>query len=386
MYEIPLTETTLDEEEVDAATRVLRSKWLTMGEEVAAFEREFAAALGCRHAVAVANGTVGLEIAYQAAGVGPGDEVLLPSITFIACLNAARRIGARPILVDVTSEDDLTMSPEDLQRKMTPHGRIVVPMAHSGFCPDMASIRSVAVENAAVIVEDACHGPLAELDGRKIGTFGTAGTWSFFGNKNMTTGEGGMITTDDEEFASECRLLRSHGITKPTWDRARGHASSYDVACVGTNARLDEVRAAIGRVQLRKLPAATAARARVAGKLRSEIEARRIPGLQIPFSRPRGTSAHHLFCVLLPEGVDRERIMEAMKARGVQTSIHYPPLHQFTATAKYFAALGGAADLPVTDRVAPRLLTLPLSPGFDAETCGRIAEALAGTVHAVRHP
>ncbi len=377
MFEIPLTTTTLDEEEVEAAVRVLRSKWLTMGEEVAAFEGEFAVAMGSRHAVAVSNGTTALEIAYEVAGFGPDDEVILPSITFVACLNGLRRLGVVAVLADVASEDDLTINVQDVARKITPRTRGIVSMPHAGFCPAMAELEALAHDRGLVLIEDACHAPLAELDGRKIGTFGRAATWSFFGNKNMTTGEGGMITTDDEGFAARCRLIRSHGITRTTWDRARGHSHDYDVACVGTNARMDEIRAAIGRVQLRKLPGATQDRARVAGVIRRLMEDARIPGLGVPYSRPRGTSAHHLFCVLLPVGADRRAVMTAMKEVGVQTSIHYPPLHRFGSTAPFFQTTGRAVDLPVTEAVEARILTLPLGPAMSEAECGRVVEALA---------
>ncbi|CAN5410191.1 DegT/DnrJ/EryC1/StrS aminotransferase family protein [soil metagenome] len=376
MFEIPLTETTLDEEEVEAATRVLRSKWLTMGAEVAAFESEFAFALGARHAIAVSNGTVALEICYRVAGIQPGDEVLLPAITFVACYNAARLLGAKPVLVDVTSEQDWTISPDDLKKKITDRSRLIVPMAHGGFCPAMNQLVAIAKASKARIVEDACHGPLAEVNGKKIGTFGLASTWSFFGNKNMTTGEGGMITTDDDAFAAECRLLRSHGITKTTWDRAQGHSFSYDVARVGTNARMDEIRAAIGRVQLRKLAAATEARARNAALLRKAIESEQIEGLIIPFTNHPGNSAHHLFCVLLPKASDRNAVMTSLKNEGIQTSIHYPPLNAFSATREYFAQNGGPDSLPVTDAIAPRILTLPLSPSMTDGQIGRVAEGL----------
>lgn len=376
MFEIPLTDTTLGEEEVEAATRVLRSKWLTMGAEVDAFEREFAAAIGCLHAIAVANGTVALEIVYTAADVGPGCDVIMPAITFIASLNAARRLGARAVLADITSEDDLTISVASVREKLSPATRLIVPMPHGGYCPDMTALTALARERNVAIVEDACHAPLAQLERRCIGTFGLAGTWSFFGNKNMTTGEGGMITTDDNHLAAQCRLLRSHGITKTTWDRARGHASQYDVAAVGTNARMDEVRAAIGRVQLRKLPAANEARTRAAAMLREMITDARIDDLVIPGANPRGTPVHHLFCVLLPRSAQRDTVMERMKQHGVQTSIHYPPLHSFSGTREYFAGAGGTQNLPVTDRVAPRLMTLPLSPHFTAEQCRRIVSAL----------
>jgi dTDP-4-amino-4,6-dideoxygalactose transaminase len=379
VFEIPLTETTLDEQEVEAATRVLRSKWLTMGAEVAAFEREFAAAIGTRHAVAVSNGTTALEIAYRAAGVGPGDEVLIPAVTFIACFNAARQVGARPVLVDVTSEQDWTISVLDLAAKITDRTRLVVPMAHAGYPPDMEGILRWSLKRGLKVIEDACHGPMAEIAGTRVGAFGLAGTWSFFGNKNMTTGEGGMITTNDDDVAAFARLARSHGISRPTWDRAAGHAFDYDVEMVGTNARLDEVRAAIGRVQLGKLTTANAGRAAAAADLRARLQ--EIPGLVIPYAKHRGMSAHHLFCVLLPEGTDRRAVMTGMREQGIQTSIHYPPLHQFSSTARWFAEHGGAEHLPIAERIGPRILTLPLAPSQTAETNQRISEALATLLH-----
>jgi len=380
MYEIPLTETTLDEEEVEAATAVLRGKWLTMGEEVAAFEAEFAAALGAKHAVAVANGTVALEIVYRAIGLKAGDEIILPSITFIACFNAARLLGAVPVLADVQSESDLTLSPTSVLARLTPRTRAVVSMPHAGYAPDMQVLRQICTDRSIALVEDACHAPLARVDGKPIGTFGDASTWSFFGNKNMTTGEGGMITTDRDDVAATCRLLRSHGITRPTWDRVRGHAFAYDVAVCGTNGRMDEIRAAIGRVQLRKLAGANAARTRCASRLRELIDAQHIPGLMIPFGSPRGTPTPHVFLVLLPDGARREAVMAGMKDRGVQTSIHYPPLYSFTATREFFGERDWATELPVSARIAERILTLPLAPGFSDDVLERVANALAAVL------
>lgn len=375
MFQIPLTTTTLGEEEAQAAAQVVRSGWVTMGQEVQAFEAEFAAALGTRHAVAVSNGTAALEIAYRAAGLGPGDEVLLPAITFVACLNAARLVGATPVLVDVTSETDWTISIADLRRKLTPRSKVVVPMAHGGYPPDMEALMQLAAERGFRVVEDACHAPLASLGGRKLGGFGLAGTWSFFGNKNMTTGEGGMITTNDDAVAAHCRLLRSHGITRPTWDRAQGHAFDYDVAETGTNARLDEVRAAIGRVQLRRLPAHTRARASAFSDLAMRIGS--IPQLQIPHQAPRGERVHHLFSVLLPANCSRLAVMTSLKERGVQTSIHYPPLDGFTSTAEMHDDA-----LVVTRSVAPRILTLPLGPAQTAEQNEYVADALRKALEA----
>ncbi len=375
MYRIPLSDTVIGEEEIEAATRVLRSGWLTMGREVEAFEEEFARKLHCKHAVAVANASVALELSLWASGIGPGDEVILPSITFIACLNAVRRAGATPVLADVTSELDLTISPEDIQRKVSAKTRAVMTMPHSGYCPDMEAIVKICEENDLVLIEDSCHAPLAHIDGKYIGTFGKCGCWSFFGNKNMTTGEGGMITTDDDELAEQLRLLRNHGLTKPTWSRAQGSAGMYDVARPGTNARMDEIRAAIGRVQLSKLEGLNQKRKVVAENLR--VGLKDLKGLVVPFDAPRGTPVHHIFVVLLPEGINRDDFRQDLAEQGIQTSIHYIPLDRFAETRSLFEGCGRSSDLPVTRAIENRIVTLPLGPTMSKDQCHEVVEMVS---------
>jgi dTDP-4-amino-4,6-dideoxygalactose transaminase len=378
MDPIRLTDVTIGEEEIAAVARVLRSGWLTMGPEVEAFEREFAAALGAPHAIAVASGTAALRLAYQVCGLKAGDAFALPALTFIATLATGLQLGARPVLIDCAGEDDLTLSGEDLARKLTPDVKLIVTMPYGGFPPDMAAIGALAEARGIPVVEDACHAPLARLAGRCLGTLGAAGCFSFFSNKNMATGEGGMIVTGDGALAERLRRLRSHGMTTVTWDRERGHAADYDVLEIGDNCRMDELRAAVGREQLKKLPSANAARARAAAGLRARLLALAIPGLSIPFSAPRGEPAHHLFVVLLPPGTDRAAFREAMRARGIQTSVHYPPLHRFTAVRDLW--LGGPdaaqASLPVLSRLQDRLVTLPLGPMLTAAHLDRIAQAV----------
>ncbi|MFO0607486.1 MAG: DegT/DnrJ/EryC1/StrS family aminotransferase [Polyangiales bacterium] len=380
-WQIPLTDVTLGEEEAEAAAEVVRSGWLTQGERVAAFEREFAAMVGVAHAVAVNNCTVGLELAYAAAGVGPGDEVVVPALTFVATANAARRLGATPVFADVASPDDLCVSPADVAAKVTPRTRAVVAVHYAGFAADVAGLRAALDARGAThvpVVEDCAHAPgaLARDGGARCGALGRVAAFSFFSNKNMTTGEGGMVTTGDADVAAALRLLRSHGMTTVTWDRHRGHAFTYDVARVGTNARLDEVRAAIGRVQLRKLAAANARRAEAVAWYREAAAAR---GLEVPFTKGAyGDGAHHLFVVLLPEGTDRPKLMAAMREAGVQTSVHYPPTHRFTAYADV------PVTLPVTDAVAPRLLTLPLGPATTRAHVEHVMASLDGALAAAR--
>ncbi len=364
---IPLSETTLGEEEAQAAADVVRSGWLTQGERVAAFERAFASMVGAKHGIAVANCTLALEIALDVVGVRAGDEVIVPALTFVATANAVRRMGAVPVFADVESEDDLTLSPSDVARKVTEKTKAICPVHYAGWAADIDAIRALAP--GVAIVEDCAHAPGATLGERGCGTLGSVGAFSFFSNKNMTTGEGGMLTTDDDALAATLRLARAHGMTTSTLDRHRGHAFTYDVARVGTNARMDEIRAAIGAIQLRKLQGANEHRARCVAAYRERL--RSVRGLQIPFSSvTRGRSAHHLFVVLLPSDAERAAVMAGLRERGVQSSIHYPPTHRFTAYEQ------SAADVPVTDRVASRLLSLPLFATMSEEQVERVCAAL----------
>ena len=369
---VPLTDTTLDEKEIEAVAAVMRSGWLTMGREVENFEREFAGAIHMKHGVAVANGTAALHLAYETAGLAAGDEFCVPALTFVATMNAGLYLGAKPVLVDCASEDDLTISAEDLERKLTPRTRLIATVPYGGFPPDMDAIEALARDRAIPLVEDACHAPLALLGGRPIGSFGLSSTWSFYGNKNLTTGEGGMVLTNDPAAADRLRLLRSHGMSTGTYQRHHGDASRYDVEALGYNYRKDEIRAAIGRQQLLKLPVWTQRRAHCAALLRERLAPLQDRGLRIPFANPRGTPVHHIFVVLLPEGTNRWQFRQTLRERGVQTSFHYPALHTFTHTRNLF----GEVNLPVLDRVIDRLVTLPMGPHLDEEKIDLIGKAV----------
>jgi dTDP-4-amino-4,6-dideoxygalactose transaminase len=382
---VPLAETTLGEDEARAAADVVRSGWLTQGARVAAFESAFAAMVGVPHAVAVANCTVGLELAYDAVGVRPGDEVIVPALTFVATANAARRLGATPVFADVTSERDLAIAPADVARRLSPRTRAICAVHYGGFPADVDALRALARDAGVALIEDCAHAPGARHRGVACGALGDVAAFSFFSNKNLSTGEGGMVTTTRDDIAARVRLLRAHGMTTTTWDRHRGHAFSYDVAAVGTNARMDEIRAAIGLIQLGRLSAGNAARATCVAHYRARLAD--VPGLTIPFADRADTSdtsdtsntsngtdgttsAHHLFVVLLPPGTDREAVMTALRARGVQSSIHYPPTHRFSAYADSSPAL------PVTDAVFPRLLTLPLFSSMTTAQVDVVCDAL----------
>jgi len=302
----------------------------------------------------------------------------VPSLTFVATANAVRYTGATPVFADVSSADDLGLSPADVAARITPHTRALVVVHYGGYAADMPALLALAERHGLDVVEDVAHAPGATLDGRALGTWGRIGCFSFFANKNMTTGEGGMVTTGDDGLAERLRLLRSHGMTTLTWDRHRGHAFSYDVVAPGYNYRIDEIRAAIGRAQLARLAENNRRRALLDEAYRALLPAA-VPDLALPYAAPRGAPAYHLRPVLLPAGADRERFMTEMKARGIQTSIHYPPVHRFS----YYRRDDGPT-LPITEDVAAREVTLPLYPGLSPGDVEEVAAAAAEALAAAR--
>jgi dTDP-4-amino-4,6-dideoxygalactose transaminase len=375
-WRIPLADIDFGPEEESAVLEVLKSRWLTMGAVTQAFEAEFAAFLGVKHAFAVANGTAALHLACIAAGIGPGDEVVVPSLTFVASANAIRYTGATPIFADVESEQDLTVSTRSIAAKLSDRTRAIMVMHYGGYPCDMPAILALAKAHHLLVIEDAAHAAGSEINGRKMGVWGDVGCFSFFSNKNMTTGEGGMVVTDNDEFAERIRLSRSHGMTSLSWDRHQGHAWSYDVVALGYNYRIDEIRAALGREQLKKLAGNNAKRRQLTARYRERIE-ELAPQISVPFVQSRGVSACHLMPILLPAGFDRIAFMEHLKSQGVQTSIHYPPIHKFRI---YAGTENGNSRLPITEAVVEREVTLPLYPGMTEADVATVVDAVRGAL------
>jgi dTDP-4-amino-4,6-dideoxygalactose transaminase len=369
-WRVPLSDIEVDDELMAAAAETLRSGWWSMGPRVAEFEEAFAAYVGSRHAFAVSSGTSALHLALAACGCGPGDEVIVPSLTFVAAANTIRHAAAEPVFCDVRGVDDLNLDVASVEAAIGPRTKAIAVLHYGGHPCDMDGVLALAAEHDLVVVEDAAHALGASVGGRMCGAVGLAGCFSFFSNKNLPIGEGGMVVTDDEGVAERIRLLRSHGMTTLTWDRHRGHAHSYEVVTSGFNYRLDEVRAALGLVQLRRLDDGNAARGRFVARYRERLED--VPGLTMPFAGADNDSAHHLAVVVLPEDTDRNELRSSLQADGIQTSVHYPPVHQFSA----FAGVRRATPLDVTEEVAPRLLTLPLYPSLGEERVDLVSEAL----------
>jgi len=369
IWKITLSDIDFGPEEESAVVEVIRSKWLTMGARTAEFEKRFAEACGVRHAVAVNNCTAALHLALLAVGIGPGDEVIIPSLTFVATANAVLYCGGVPVFADVTGPERLHLDPADVARKLTARTKAIVPVHYGGYACDMDALQALARSRGLKIVEDAAHAPGTRWRDRMIGSLGNATCFSFFSNKNLSTGEGGMITTDDDEIAANLRLNRSHGMTTLTYDRHRGHAFSYDVVSAGYNYRLTEIQAALGLVQLSKLARNNGVRRMLVGLYRSRLAM--IDGVSVPFDGMDDQSSCHILSMLLPEGTDRGTVQQAMKEEGIQTSVHYPPVHSFTNFRKRFAA-----EVPIVDRLAPRLITLPLHPLMSTDDVEVVAAAL----------
>lgn len=321
---ISLSEPVLGSKEKQALCAVIDSGWLTMGEQVAAFEDAFATLQGMERAVAVNSCTAGLHVCLAALGIGPGDEVLVPSVTFVATVNAVLYVGADPVFVDIMRDDLPHMSLEDARAKRTPRTRAAIIMHYGGYLMDLPAWRSFCAEEDLVFVEDAAHAP--GIDG--VGRSSHAAVFSFFSNKNMCTAEGGMIIAEDPAVLDRVRSLRAHGMTTSTLDRHRGHAYSYDVQMLGYNYRMDELRAALGVSQLAHLKQWNERRRALSQHYRQCLS-EQVPGVIVPFDSNWETAAH-LLPVLLPEGADRHKIMAYLKQNGIQSSIHYPPAHLFS--------------------------------------------------------
>lgn len=374
-WRVPLADLDFDEAEQQAVLDVLRSRWLTMGAVTQKFERQFADFVGARYALAVSNATQALHLACLALGIGPGDEVIVPSLSFVATANAVLYTGASVRFADILGLNNLTISPEEIERQITPSTRAVIVMHYGGYPCRMDQIRSMTERHGLALIEDTAHAPGAIYQGKSLGTWGDAGCFSFFSNKNLSTGEGGMLVTDRNDVAEKAQILRSHGMTSLTWDRHQGHAYTYDVVDLGYNYRIDEIRSALGLTQLEKLPANNRRRAALTRQYWQALEK---SGLGLPFcnweteDQSTGQPAYHLFPVLLPEGVDRLQFIDRMRLNRIQTSIHYPPIHQF----RYYRDRYPGIDLPLTELAAAREITLPLYPTMTLEDQEAVVKAV----------
>lgn len=380
-WRVPLSETCFTEEEVEEVARVLRSGWWTNGPETQALERDWKDYLNVRHAIAVSSGTAALHLAFLALGLGRGDEVVIPSLNFVAAANTARHFGAIPRFADVESPSAPLVSPETVKRAINEKTRGIVVMHYAGYPCAMDAMVRLARERGLWLVEDAAHAPGASFRGIPCGKWGDVACFSFFGNKNISCAEGGLVVTERDDIAEKLLPLRSHGMSSLTWDRFRGHNFSYDVSAPGFNFRLDDIRSALLRVQLRSLDRFNDLRRQRVSWYRSLLG--NDPRWILPFEETGGDTSCHLFTVVLAGSAPREAVMSRMKSEGIQTSIHYPPTHQMA----YYRELNTSQDrLPVTEELGRRIVTLPLFPGLTHEQVRLVSSSLRDAVDgACRH-
>ena len=362
---IPLFDVRLGDEQVEAVAETLRSGWLTMGPRTKEFEEAFAEHLGAKHALALSSCTAALHLAYLAAGVGPGDEVVVPAITFVASAAAVRYCGATPVLAEIKGQHDLGIDPEDVERRITDRTKAVCAVHYAGYAADLERLRALCEDRGVALVEDSAHHPL-------LGPTGQSACFSFFSNKVLSCGEGGLLATDDDEVAEKVRSLRSHAMTSGTWDRHRGHSAGYDVVGLGYNYRLDEPRAALLTARLSGLEDDVASRRRLVHRYRELVED--VPGVTVPYT---GDEVDASSCYVMPVMVDRPEVRDPLRdfmlqQRQVQTSILYPAIHEFTAYAGT-----DAVTLPRSELAARTELTLPLYPHLSEEDQDRVVSALA---------
>lgn len=369
-FKIPLFDLSYDEQEEKAVLETLRSKWISTGPKCQELEQLFCDSLDVNHALAVSSCTAGLHLAMLVLGVKEGDEVIVPSLTFAATANAVKYVGAIPVFADVKSVTDLTIDPEDIERKITKKTKVIVPMHYGGFAADMDAIMNLAKKHNLKVVEDACHAPLSEYKGKKLGAVGDIGAFSFFSNKNISTAEGGILVSNNEEYIQKAKLLRSHGMTTMSYERAKGHATKYDIETLGYNYRLDDIRASLGVVQFNKL--------RKDLKKRVQIRAWYLEGLKnndniiIPFENNTEFVSNYIFPIVLKNSNSefRDEFRNKLHAKGVQTSVHYPAVHRFSIYKENYT------DLEVTDYAVDNEVTLPMYGSLKKEDVDYIIDSV----------
>jgi dTDP-4-amino-4,6-dideoxygalactose transaminase len=362
-----VSEPILGEDEKAALCAVIDSNWITMGSRVQAFEKAFATAHGMTEGVAVNSCTAGLHLALAVLGVGPGDEVLVPSLSFVATANAVVYCGATPVFVDIGSPEVPLMSVEDAATRCTERTKAVIVMHYAGYLVDADEWREFADKRGLFLIEDSAHA----VGAARSRIFGDIAVFSFFGNKNMTTAEGGMILGANEKMMDEFRRGRGHGMTTSTVQRLNGQGT-YDVTMLGFNYRMTELSAALGLVQLEKLSGWNARRKTLSLQYRELLTG---SGIGVPFAT-QSLSTHHIFPVLLPESADRGLVIAALRQEGIQTSFHYPPIHLLS----WYLDRNPGVRLPVTEMFASRELTLPLHPKMEDAQVEHVTRALRRTL------
>lgn len=368
---LPYGRQRIDEDDIAAVVAALRSDWLTTGPKVGEFEAAVCAFTGAQHGVAVSSGTAALHAAMNALGVGPGDEVIVPAMTFAATANCVVYQGGTPVFADV-DQDTLLIDPTDVARKITAKTRAIIAVDYAGQPCDYDALRSLAQTHGLALVADACHSLGGAYKGRQVGTLADLTVFSFHPVKHITTGEGGMLVTDSPELAARVRRFRNHGIDTDHRQRETAGTWAYQMVELGYNYRLTDFQCALGMSQLVRLPLFLKARRRIALQYEDAFGAS--SAIRPLAVRTGNLSACHLYVVRLEDGVMREEIFRYMRAQGIGVNVHYLPVYLHPFYRERFGSLNGLC--PVAESTYDAILSLPMWPGMDESDVDRVVMAL----------
>lgn len=374
-YKIPLFNLNFDGKEAQAAYDTIQSGWISTGPKCEELEKMFVDMFHVNYAVSMSNCTDALHLCCLVSGVGPGDEVICPSLTFAASANCIRYAGATPVFCDIVGPEHINIDPKEIEKKITSKTKAILVVHMAGFPCKMDEIMAIAQKHNLKVIEDACHGPLSEYKGKKLGTIGDCAAFSFFSNKNISTGEGGMFISNNKEMADKARLLRSHGMTTMSYQRAGGHATAYDIVELGYNFRLDDIHASIAIEQLKKLP--TDLEQRIAVRNRYIELLSKVENVIIPFADNIEFTSNYIMPIVITKGTveDRDAIRNKIHEAGVQTSVHYPAIHRFSIYKEY------GAVLPQTEYVTDHEITLPMYAALTLEDVEYIVKVVDTAVN-----
>jgi perosamine synthetase len=378
---IPFHCADVGEEEAQAAASVVLSGWLTMGPKTIEFEQKFASYVGAKHAIGVSSCTAALHLALDAIGLKQGDEVLVPTTTFTSTAEVVAYFKAKPVLVDVDAQS-LCVDPGDAERHITKRTRAVIPVHYGGQPCDMDSIQDMATRHGLRVIEDAAHALPASYHGVRVGAISELTAFSFYATKTLTTGEGGMVTTDNDDLVTRVRMMRLHGIGRDAWKRYSAEGSwYYEVLDSGYKYNLTDIQSAIGIVQLKKCDGMFAARKGIAARYTKEFSKEQ--ALQVPTVCEDRVSAWHLYPLRLnleETTITRSQMIEELKARGIGTSVHFIPLHMHPYYQKVYGYR--ADEFPVATKQYQRYLSLPIFPGMTSSQVDYVIESVLEIIKA----
>lgn len=371
---LPFSRALIEEEEINAVAEVMRSGWLTTGARVREFEAAFKEYVGSRNAVAVSSCTAALHLSLAAIGIKEGDEVIIPTMTFASTGEVVSYFKARPVLIDC-APDTFHIDPKEIERAITPRTKAIIPVHYAGHACDMDAILDLAQRHEIKVIEDAAHALPAQYHGRMVGTMGDISCFSFYPTKTMTTGEGGMVTTANQEYAERIRILSLHGISKDAWKRYSAEGSwRYDILETGYKYNLTDIQAAIGVAQLKKIDRMRARRAYLAKKYDSAL--RGFDAFRLPTTPEGLTHAWHLYVIQVQAAaltIGRDQVIEELKRRGIGTSVHFIPLHLHPL----YQQLGyRSGQFPQAEARFEDAISIPLFAAMRDEDCDRVIEGL----------